>query len=71
LYLGRLGEALNELTDAQRFALHPVEKHVTAYWIARTHEASGDRPKAMPYYEVVAADTIPSWMRKHAAEVLN
>lgn len=70
LYLGRLSEALVELTAAETFVLHPLEKHVTAYWIAQVHAAAGDRQKALPYYQSVAADAIPSWMRKRAIEAL-
>ena len=70
LYLERFGDALTELAGAQQLALHPIEKHSTAYWIARTHGAAGDGHKAIPYYQTVAADPIPSWMRKNAIEVL-
>jgi tetratricopeptide (TPR) repeat protein len=69
-YLHRFTDALTELSEAQNLALHPIEKHVTAYWIARTHEAAGDRDKAIPFYQAVASDSIPSWMRKKAAEAL-
>jgi tetratricopeptide (TPR) repeat protein len=71
LQLGRPGAALVELIAAQQFTLHLLEKHTTAYWIARAHEAAGDWPKAMPFYQIVAADPIPSWMRKKPAEALN
>jgi tetratricopeptide (TPR) repeat protein len=71
LHLGRPGDALAELSAAQRFVLHPLEKHVTAYWLARSHEAAGAQEKALQYYQIVAADTIPSWIRKQAAETLN
>jgi tetratricopeptide (TPR) repeat protein len=70
LYLGRFNDALAEFIEAQRSVLHPIEKHVTAYWIARTHEAAGNHREANPYYQLVAADPIPSWMRKQAAEAL-
>lgn len=70
LYLGRFNDALTELIKAQQSVLHPVEKHSTAYWIARAHEAAGNRNEAIPYYQLVAADTIPSWMRKLATESL-
>ena len=71
LYLGKSRDALAELTAAQPFVLHPIEKHAINYWIARAHEASGDQEKAIPYYQIVAADNIPSWMRKEAIEALN
>ncbi len=70
LYLGRFGDALAELIEAQRFVLHPIEKHSTNYWFARTHEAAGHPHEAMPFYQIVATDSIPSWMRKKAAEAL-
>jgi tetratricopeptide (TPR) repeat protein len=69
-YLSKFSDALEELTSALQFVLHPTEKHVTAYWIALTHEAIGDRGEALRHYQSVAADPIPSWMRKRAAEVL-
>lgn len=70
LYLGRPGDALAELIEAQRLVLHPIEKHVTAYWIAQAHVAAGSPHEAIPYYQNVAADAIPSWMRKKALEAL-
>ena len=69
-HLERFSEALAEFNEAQRAALHPVEKHSTAYWTARTHEAAGNHREAVQYYEIVAADSIPSWMRKQAGEAL-
>jgi hypothetical protein len=71
LYLGRFADALAELSEAERYALHPLEKHTTAYWTARVHEAAGDREKAIPYYRMAASDSIPSWMRKKSAEALD
>ncbi len=71
LYLERYSDALAELTKAELSVLHPIEKHATAYWIAQAHEAAGHKREAIPYYQTVAADPIPSWMRKHAAEVLS
>jgi tetratricopeptide (TPR) repeat protein len=70
LYLGRFNDALTELIEAQRSVLHPIEKHATAYWIARVHEAAGNHNEAIPYYQIVVADTIQSWMRKQAVETL-
>jgi tetratricopeptide (TPR) repeat protein len=67
LSLRRCGEALTELAEAQRFSLHPVEKHQVAYWIGRTHEAAGNPSEAIAYYQKVASDNIPSWMRSQAA----
>ena len=69
-YLGRFDEALSELMEAQRSMLHPIEKHVTAFYLAKTHEAAGRSDEAMSYYRTVAADPIPSWMQKQSAEVL-
>ncbi len=69
-YLGRFGDALAELIEAWKYVLHPMEKHSTAYWIARIHEAAGHPREALPYYQMVAADSIPTWMRMRAAEAL-
>src|SRR6266498_377165 len=71
LYLRRFNDALAELIEAQRSVLHPIERHSTAYWIARTHDAAGNKRDANAYYQIVVSDTIPSWMRKHAAETLD
>jgi tetratricopeptide (TPR) repeat protein len=71
LSLRRFGEALAELAEAQRLASHPMEKHQTAYWLARTQEAAGNRDEAMRYFRQVASDPIPSWMQREAAAVSN
>lgn len=70
LYLKRFNEALAELDEAQKLVLHPIEKHSTAYWLAKTHESFGNQSEALRFYEIVAADSIPSWMCRQAAEVL-
>lgn len=70
LYLNRFNDALAELDAAQKCVLHPVEKHGTNYYIAKAHEATGNQSEAIKYYELVAADPIPSRMRQQAAEVL-
>lgn len=69
-YLKRYGEALAAMVEGEKSALHPIEKHSTAYWLARTHEAAGRRQEAKAFYEAVVADGIPSWMRKRAEEAL-
>ncbi len=68
--LKRLKEALAELNEAEKVALHPIEKHSTTYWLAKTHHALGNRDEAIRYYEMVVADNIPSLMRTRAAEAL-
>lgn len=70
-YLRRFSDALAELMEAQKFVLHPIEKHVTAFWIARAHDGAGSRREAMPYYQIVFADPIQSRMRHQAGEILN
>jgi len=70
MYLKRFSDALAEFEAAERFGLHPVEKHITAYWLARAHEAAGTPNKAIQYYQAVVADTIPSRLRTQAAEAL-
>lgn len=70
MYLRRYGDALSEYTEAQRHVLHPLEKHVTTYWLARANEAAGERREAARCYQAVAADAIPSWMQKEAAKAL-
>lgn len=70
LYLRRFSDALAELTEARRSALHPIQKHAIAYWTAKAHEAAGDQHEAILSYEIVAADSIQSWMREQAAQAL-
>lgn len=70
LSLGRFSAALAELMEAERAVLHPLEKHSTAFWIARAHEAAGHQRESIPYYQAVAADPIPSRLRKKATEAL-
>jgi hypothetical protein len=50
--------------------LHPIEKHVTAYYFAKIHEAAGRPQEALSCYRTVAADPIPSRMQKQSAEIL-
>jgi tetratricopeptide (TPR) repeat protein len=70
LYLKRFNDALAELNEAYKFVLHPIEKHSTNYFTAKAHDGLGNQSEARRYYEMVAADPIPSRMRKQAAEVL-
>lgn len=69
-YLGRFDDAFVEFKKAQQFILHPIERHSTNYWIGRICEAMGDQSNAIPFYQAVVADGIPSWMRKKAAEII-
>ena len=70
LYLKRFNDAVWELNEAQKYILHPIEKHAVNYLLARAHEGAGNESEARRYYEMVAADPIPSWMRQQAAEWL-
>jgi len=50
-----------ELLEAQRSVLHPIERHVTAYWIAKAHEGAGvNKRRPNRFYQIVAADAIPT-----------
>jgi tetratricopeptide (TPR) repeat protein len=69
-YLGRYKDALAELMEAQRSVLHPIEKHATAFWIARTHEAAGNQGEANSFYQMVVADGFPTRMHEQAAAAL-
>lgn len=70
LYLKRFNDAVGELNEAQKFILHPIEKHVINYHLAQAHEGAGNQSEARRYYEMVAADPIASRMRQQAAEWL-
>lgn len=70
LYLKRFNDALAELNEAYKLVLHPIEKHTTSGLIAKAHDGAGNRAEALRYYEMVAADPIPSRMRQQAVEAL-
>ena len=70
LYLQRFGDAVAELLEAQRSVLHPIERHATAYWIAKAYESAGNAPEARRFYQVVVADAIPSRLHGLAMEAL-
>jgi tetratricopeptide (TPR) repeat protein len=68
LNLNRLNEALAQLQEAQKWLLHPIEKHSTNFWMAKAHEALGNQSEAIRYYQMVADDPIPSKIRNEALE---
>ena len=70
LYLKRFNEALAELTEAYKVVLHPIEKHSTAFYIAKAYEGAGNQGEARRYYEIVVAERIPSRMHEQAVEAL-
>lgn len=65
LALGRAKAAVAEFEAALQLSLHPLEKHINRFWLARANDALGDREKAAELFRLVAADGIPS---KYAAE---
>lgn len=69
--LGRFGDALREIIEADRFALHPIQKHAAAFRTAQIHEALGNKPEAVSYYQKACADAIPTLMCNQAMEALN
>lgn len=64
-------KATLELQEAQRHALHPIEKHVTNYWLARTADAAKRRSEARRHYQDVVADNIPTRMRDESFAALD
>jgi tetratricopeptide (TPR) repeat protein len=60
-----------EFQEARRHTLHPIEKHVTNYWLARTAEAAKRRSEAIRHYQSVVADNIPTWMREESLVAIN
>jgi len=60
-----------EFLAAQRHVLHPIEEHVTNYWLARTAEAAKRRTEAIRNYQSVIADDIPTWMRQQSLAALD
>lgn len=64
-------KAGTEFLEAQHHTLHPIEKHVTNYWLARTAEAARGRTDAIRNYQSVIADDIPTVMRQESLAALN
>lgn len=65
LALNRVAPAMTEFEAALQTSVHPLEKHINRFWLARAHDARGERAKAAELFASVAADGIPS---KYAAE---
>lgn len=63
--LGRHEAAVEELRGARDFALHPMEKHTTTYWLARAMEAAA-QPSAASLFKAVVADRFGTWMEADA-----
>ncbi|HUJ11769.1 MAG TPA: hypothetical protein VL171_17300 [Verrucomicrobiae bacterium] len=70
LSLQLIDKARAEFLEAQRRALHPIEKHVTNYWLACTAVTAKRRNKAIRYYQTVVADGIPTVMRQESLAAL-
>ncbi len=65
LALGRATQAVPEFEKALELSLHPLEKHINRFWLARAQDARGEKGKAAELFRAVVADGIPS---KYAAE---
>jgi tetratricopeptide (TPR) repeat protein len=65
LALGRAADAVPEFEAALAGSVHPLEKHINRFWLARAQDARGDKAKAAELFQSVAADGIAS---KYAAE---
>lgn len=65
LSLGQNDRAAGELRSANHLALHPLEKHVSLYWMARANQAV-DRTLAATQFKTVIADGFGTWMEADA-----
>jgi tetratricopeptide (TPR) repeat protein len=63
--LGQHHAATDELSTANRLALHPMEKHTSTYWLARATETAG-QPLAASLFKTVVADNFGTWMQADA-----
>jgi len=71
LLLKLTDKASNEFLAAQRRMFHPIEKHMTNYWLARTMEVAKHRAEAIRNYQCVVADDIPTVMRQESLDALD
>ena len=70
LSLHAMDKAGAEFAQAQALWLHPLDKHVTNYWLGRTADAARRRSEAIQRYEKLVADGIDTKMRQEAIEAL-
>jgi len=60
LLLGRADAAVAELERSRTFCVHPLEKHLGGYWLAKAYEAKGESGKAAELLRTIASDGIVS-----------
>jgi tetratricopeptide (TPR) repeat protein len=65
-HLGRSDVAISEFQEATQLALHPLEKHLNNYWLARALEAAGQKIEAGRIFGVVTEDGFATWMTSDA-----
>jgi len=70
LALQAIEKATAEFQSALGHVLHPIEKHVTNYWLGRAAEAARHRADAIRHYQNAVADGIETRMRQEATEAL-
>ena len=63
--LGKNEMAIEELNAASRLALHPMEKHTSLYWLARSNLAA-NQSLAMSQFKTVVMDAFGTWMEADA-----
>jgi len=71
LALQQMEKARAEFAHAQTITLHPIEKHLTNYWLGRTAEAARHPAEAIRHYQSVVADGIETRMREEAVDALS
>ena len=59
-----------EFLAARSRALHPLDKHVTNYWLGRAAEAAKHRTEAIRHYQSLVSDGIQTRMREEAVAAL-
>jgi hypothetical protein len=68
--LGQTDQTRHDLAAAERYAFHPIEKHIIPYFYGQVAETARRPAEAIRHYDAVIADRIPSWYRQLALEAI-
>ncbi len=64
--LRQYDEAMRMFEEGLKLCIHPIQKHLFAYWLALSAEEAGKADLAAANYDRVVADGIDTWMRSAA-----
>lgn len=68
LKLGRSDRAVTALEEAFKAVLHPLDRHVAGFWLARAHEAAGNASRSRELDRAVSSDGIDTVLARRARE---